>query len=48
MAAELRRHGVKHALVTVEGTEHGLADVDPAREDEAHGRAVAFPAEHLG
>jgi acetyl esterase/lipase len=48
MAAELGRHGVEHALVTVEGAEHGLADVDQARVDEAHARAAAFLVEHLG
>jgi hypothetical protein len=34
--------------VTVEGAEHGLADVDQARVDEAHARAAAFLVEHLG
>jgi acetyl esterase/lipase len=48
MAAELQRHGVPHALVTVEGAEHGLVDVDQALVDEAHARAAAFLVEHLG
>jgi acetyl esterase/lipase len=47
MAAELARHGVKHALVTVEGAEHGLVDVDRALVDAAHARATAFLVEHL-
>jgi hypothetical protein len=40
MAARLGRHGVEHTLVTVEGAEHGLVDVDQALVDEAHARAA--------
>jgi acetyl esterase/lipase len=48
MAAALKEHGVAHELVTVEGAEHGLADVEQSLVEAAHARAAAFLVEHLG
>ncbi len=48
MAAELRRQGVEHELVTVPGAEHGLVGVDQALVDRAHEKALAFLVRHLG
>ena len=48
MAAELRRQGVEHELVTIPGAEHGLVGVDQALVDRANEQARAFLARHLG
>ncbi len=47
MAAELKKHGVEHQLITISGAEHGLADGDPQKVREAYGAAVEFLKKHL-
>jgi acetyl esterase/lipase len=48
MAAELKRHGVKHRLIGVAKAEHGLDGGDKKKIDEAYEAAFAFLREHLG
>ena len=48
MAAEFKRHGVEHRLISVPAAEHGLAGADPQRVDEAYRAAVAFLRKALG
>jgi len=47
MAEELARHGVVHELILLPESGHGLGGGDPALEDDAHNRAVAFIHRHL-
>lgn len=47
MAAELKKHGVEHQLLSIAGGEHGLAGVEPVKSDEAYRAAVAFLHRHL-
>ena len=47
MAAELRRLGVEHELVTIPGAEHGLVGVDQRLVDDANQTAQTFLARHL-
>jgi acetyl esterase/lipase len=47
MAAELKRHGVKHQLISVPKAEHGLAGGDRAKVDAAYDAAFAFLRDHL-
>lgn len=47
MAKELRRHGVPHELITLEGAEHGLRDGDPKAVAEGHAKSLRFIAKHL-
>ena len=47
MAAELKKHGVEHKLLSIAGAEHGLAGADKAVSDEAYKATVAFLREHL-
>jgi acetyl esterase/lipase len=42
MAAELKRHGVEHRLISLPGAEHGLAGAEAAAIDEAYRAAVDF------
>jgi acetyl esterase/lipase len=42
MAKELKKHNVKHELVTIPGAEHGLRDGDPELVEAAHNSAVEF------
>jgi dipeptidyl aminopeptidase/acylaminoacyl peptidase len=42
MAAEFRRHGVRHEMVSVAGAEHGLAGGAPADVEAAYKRGFAF------
>lgn len=42
MAAEFKRHGVRHRLISVPAAEHGLAGADPQQVDEAYRAAMAF------
>ena len=48
MAAELKRHGVKHRLISVAKAEHGLDGGDRKKIDEAYEAAFAFLRERLG
>jgi acetyl esterase/lipase len=47
MAAELKKHGVRHELVSVAGAEHGLPDGDKAAVAEAYRKGFAFVGEFL-
>jgi len=47
MAAALRANNVEHRLITYPKAEHGLADVQPAKVEEAYAAAVAFLRAHL-
>jgi acetyl esterase/lipase len=47
MAAELKKHGVEHRLITLKGAEHGLAGGEKAEIDAAYAAAVEFLAKHL-
>jgi acetyl esterase/lipase len=47
MAAELKKHGVPHELVTVEGGGHGLGNKMNPTVIDAHARALAFIRKHL-
>ncbi len=47
MAAELKRHGVKHRLISLPKAEHGLEGGDGQQIDDAYRAAFAFLREHL-
>ena len=47
MAAELKRHGVEHELITVPDAGHGLSGGDRRLVNQAHERALAFIREQL-
>ena len=47
MAAELKKHGVEHRLITLNGAEHGLAGGDKAEIDAAYRAAIDFLKQHL-
>jgi acetyl esterase/lipase len=47
MEKELKRHGVRHRLITIEKGEHGLGGGDAKKIDEAYQAAFAFLREHL-
>jgi acetyl esterase/lipase len=47
MAAELKKHGVAHKLLSLPGAEHGLAGIERAKSDDAYRAAAAFLREHL-
>ena len=47
MAAEFKKHGVEHQLLTVAGAEHGLADVPPIEREKAYQAAVEFLRKRL-
>ncbi len=47
MAAELKRHGVKHRLIGIPKGEHGLDGGDKQQIDAAYEAAFAFLREHL-
>ncbi len=47
MAAEFKKHGVEHQLLTVAGAEHGLADVPPSEREMAYQAAVEFLRKRL-
>jgi acetyl esterase/lipase len=47
MAAELKKHGVEHQLITLQGAEHGLAGGDQAEIAAAYTAAMAFLKQHL-
>ena len=47
MAAELKRHGVKHRLISIPKAEHGLEGGDRQQIDDAYRDAFAFLREHL-
>jgi dipeptidyl aminopeptidase/acylaminoacyl peptidase len=47
MAAELKRHGVKHRLVRIAQGEHGLEGGSHKEIDDAYSAAFAFIREHL-
>ena len=48
MAAEFRKNGVEHELVTIPGGEHGLGGGDPKLIDAAYASALAFVQRHMG
>ncbi len=48
MAAELRKHGVEHKLITIPGGEHGLGGGDPKLIDAAYAAALEFVARGAG
>ena len=48
MAVELKKHGVPHELITVEGGGHGLPDKSDPAVTEAFARAIAFIRKQLG
>jgi acetyl esterase/lipase len=47
MAAELKKHGVAHTLVTIQNGEHGFEGGDPALVEQAHQAAIAFTKKYL-
>jgi len=47
MAAELKKHGVEHQLITIPGAEHGLAGADPQRIQSTYAAAAEFLRKHL-
>jgi acetyl esterase/lipase len=47
MAAELKKNGVEHQLITIPGAEHGLADSDRQQVQKAYDAAVEFLRGHL-
>lgn len=47
MAAEFKKHGVEHRLLTITGGEHGLAGVDKKVVEDANNQAVEFVVSHL-
>jgi dipeptidyl aminopeptidase/acylaminoacyl peptidase len=47
MAAEFKKHGVEHELITVPDAEHGLAGGDPERITAAYQSAWEFVLRHL-
>jgi acetyl esterase/lipase len=47
MAAELKRHGVPHELITVKGGGHSLWGGDRKKIDAAFARSMAYIHEHL-
>lgn len=47
MARELERRGVEHALITIEGGEHGLQGGDAGRIDAAYAAAFRFLDRHV-
>lgn len=47
MAAELKRHGVTHRLVSLPNAEHGLEGGDKTQIDDAYRDAFAFLRKHL-
>jgi len=47
MAAELKKHGVEHHLLTVAGAEHGLAGAPQDEVQAAYRTAVEFLRRHL-
>jgi acetyl esterase/lipase len=48
MAAELKKHGVEHQLISIEGGEHGLDGGDRRQIDAAYESALAFVQRRLG
>jgi acetyl esterase/lipase len=47
MAAEFKKHGVQHQLLSIAGGEHGLAGVDTKVTVETYAAAVEFLGKHL-
>ena len=47
MAAEFRKHGVEHELVSISGGEHGLGGGDPQLIDQAYEAAFEFVDRHM-
>ncbi|HMC10503.1 MAG TPA: prolyl oligopeptidase family serine peptidase, partial [Pirellulaceae bacterium] len=47
MAAELKKNGVEHRLLSIAGGEHGLAGVDTKVTAETYAAAVGFVGKHL-
>ncbi len=47
MAAQLKKHGVEHRLITIDGGEHGLAGGDPKHIDAAYQSALEFVNRHM-
>lgn len=47
MAAEFRRHGVAHRLISIAGAEHGLPGADPATIERTFRDAGEFLLKHL-
>jgi acetyl esterase/lipase len=48
MARELKSHGVKHKLISIEGGEHGLGGGERKKINAAHAASLEFIARHLG
>ena len=48
MAAEFRKHRVRHELVSLPNGEHGFGGADPVLVEKAHQDAIAFVKKHLG
>ena len=47
MAAEFKKHGVSHELITVRGAEHGLAGGEPPAVEAAYRAAAGFLKKQL-
>ncbi len=47
MARELKKHEVKHQLISIENGEHGLGGGDPEKIDAAYLQAERFLDRHL-
>jgi dipeptidyl aminopeptidase/acylaminoacyl peptidase len=48
MAAEFKKHGVKHELITIAGGEHGLPGGEPQAIEAAYRSAAEFLKQQLG
>jgi len=48
MAAEFKKHGVSHQLLTIPGAEHGLAGADPQIIQATYRTAAEFLQKYLG
>lgn len=48
MAAEFKKHGVEHELLTIAGGEHGFPGADPQVVAQAYRKAAEFLAQRLG
>jgi dipeptidyl aminopeptidase/acylaminoacyl peptidase len=47
MAAALKKQGVEHEMITIDGGDHGLSDRQNPAVIAAHARAIEFMRQHL-
>lgn len=48
MASEMKKHGVRHQLISIENGEHGLSGGDPEKIEAAYRSVEEFLDKHLG